>query len=73
MKDELTREEINKAIIYYARQYGKQSHQLAVESAFLVPYFSSEPPKGLDPTFYHTLSYEGDMKQYERLLRLVRI
>ena len=24
------------------------------------------PPKGLDPMFYHTLTYEGDVKIQER-------
>jgi len=24
-------------------------------------------PKGLDPTFYHTLTYEGDVKLQERI------
>ena len=27
----------------------------------LVPYWAKEVPKGLDPTFYGTLSYEGDL------------
>ena len=26
-----------------------------------------EPPKGLDPTFYHTLSYKGDLALWERI------
>lgn len=28
-------------------------------------------PKGLDPTFYHTLSYEGDVAEGERLRALI--
>ena len=28
-------------------------------------------PKGLDPTFYHTLSYDGDMAEGERLHALI--
>ena len=29
-----------------------------------------EVPKGLDPTFYHTLSYEGDVKMAEMLQQI---
>ena len=46
---------------------------LIMEVLKLAPYFDSEPPKGLDPTFYHTLSYEGDMRQYKRLKEIVTI
>ena len=30
--------------------------------------FAEQPPKGLDPTFYHTLSYDGDMEIYEKMM-----
>jgi len=30
----------------------------------------NEVPEGLDPTFYHTLNYEGDVKIAERLQRI---
>ena len=34
------------------------------------PFWDEEPPKGLDPTFYRTLSYEGDMKIYNKIQAL---
>ena len=34
------------------------------------PFWDEEPPKGLDPTFYRTLSYEGDMKIYNKIKAL---
>lgn len=30
----------------------------------------NEVPEGLDPTFYHTLTYEGDVKIAERLQKI---
>lgn len=65
-------EDIKKAAFTYGRMTPTSKWgPIGVELALLAPYFSSEPPKGLDPTFYHTGSYEGDMKQYERLKSLV--
>ena len=29
--------------------------------------WAEEPPKGMDPTFYYTLTYEGDMTIYEAI------
>ncbi|MEE9541171.1 MAG: hypothetical protein V3V85_06730 [Candidatus Thorarchaeota archaeon] len=34
---------------------------------FLLSFAPDKPPKGLDPTFYHTLSYGGDAELYERV------
>ena len=31
----------------------------------------ANPPKGADPTFYHTLSYEGDVAESARLNALL--
>ena len=31
-----------------------------------------EIPQGLDPTFYHTLSYDGDVAEGERLFGVIR-
>ena len=64
--------EIETAIIYWARHLGKKSENAFI-IARLAPYFAEEPPKGLDPTMYHTASYEGDMEQHEKLKRLVRV
>jgi len=30
----------------------------------------NKPPEGLDPTFYHTLTYKGDLKLWERIERI---
>ncbi len=68
----MTNEEIRKAMTFCGRMTPTNKWtKVAIEIALLAPYFSSEPPKGLDPTFYHTMSYEGDMKQYKRLKELV--
>lgn len=65
-------EDIGKAAFNLGRMFPTEKHMnLAIEMCLLAPYFKSEPPKGLDPTFYHTLSYEGDMAKYERLRSLV--
>jgi len=32
-----------------------------------VPEWAKEVPRGLDPTFYGTLSYDGDMKVKKRV------
>jgi hypothetical protein len=37
---------------------------------YLDPFWNEEPPKGLDPTFYRTLSYEGDLKIYNKVQAL---
>lgn len=69
----LTREEIKQACMIYGRMSPIEKWMnVVIEIGFLAPYFSSKPPKGLDPTFYHTGSYKGDMEQYEKLVRLVR-
>jgi len=68
----ITGTDIKDAIIKYSRRSPINKYiDIIIEIGFLAPYFSSEPPKGLDPTFYHTLSYEGDMVKYERLVKLV--
>lgn len=33
----------------------------------LLDSWKERPPEGLDPTFYTTLTYEGDMKIWERV------
>ena len=55
---------------WYCGPVNKQL-SLGIKIGLLSQYFSSKPPKGLDPTFYHTGSYEGDTEQYEELIRLV--
>ena len=36
----------------------------------IVPTFTNVP-KGMDPTFYHTLSYDGDVAEGDRLRGLI--
>lgn len=68
----IPRRDVEKAIIYWARHFGKQANN-SIELAFLAPHFSEEPPKGLCATMYHTGSYEGDMEQYKKVKRLCDI
>jgi len=39
----------------------------------LVPEWVKRVPKGLDPTFYGTLTYNGDLAVNERYNRLVEL
>lgn len=72
--DTITKEEVKKAIEYYSRKSPIEKYvNIIIEIAFTAPYFNSKPSEGLDPTFYHTLSFEGDKAKYERLKQLVRV
>lgn len=72
-KIRVNKEDISKALVFCGRMNPTNKWmKVAIEIALLAPYFSSEPPKGLDPTFYHTMSYEGDIERYKRLKELVR-
>jgi len=33
----------------------------------LLDSWEKKPPEGLDPTFYHTLTYEGDMEIWKKV------
>lgn len=61
----ITEEDIEYAIL------NVESLQEAAEIAKLAWRFREEPPEGLDPSFYHTLSYEGDLKYHNRLKELL--
>lgn len=41
--------------------------QLEADIKFLLSFAPDEPPPGLDPTFYHTLTHDGDMELSERI------
>lgn len=69
----MDKSDISTALLILGRRMPTSKYiPLALEIALLATYFSSKPSKGLDPTFYHTLSYEGDMEQYEKLEKMVK-
>ena len=41
--------------------------QLGLDIKFLLSFAPDESPPGLDPTFYHTLTHDGDMELSERI------
>ena len=44
--------------------------QLEADIKFLLSFAPDEPPPGLDPTFYHTLTHKGDMELWERIKKI---
>lgn len=45
-------------------------HWMVVRKMSLEAHFKDTPPEGLDPTFYHTLSYEADLALHQEYIRL---
>ena len=41
--------------------------QQEADIKFLLSFAPDEPSPGLDPTFYHTLTHDGDMELSERI------
>jgi len=37
---------------------------------FLLSFAPDKPPEGLDPTFYHTLTYKGDLELWDRIKKM---
>jgi hypothetical protein len=70
--EDIKPEQLAKASMVLGRMSPSDKYlPIAIEIATLAPYFCSKPPKGLGPMSYHTLSYEGDMKHYNRLKEIV--
>lgn len=68
----MTREDITLAILACGRRSPSNKWtSVALKIGLLAEHFLEEPPKGLFPMGYHTLSYEGDMEQHMKLKRLV--
>jgi len=67
----INKKDIAKAIFNLGRRSPTNRYlDIAIEISFLSE-FIEEPPKGLCPTFYHTLSYDEDLKRHNRLKQLV--
>lgn len=44
------------------------TEKLKQDIKFLLSFApKNEPPEGLDPTFYNTLTYKGDLSLWERI------
>ena len=51
----------------YTDPLEERIHQLEDSIRFLLSFAPTDCPSGLDPTFYHTLSYEGDKALQDRI------
>ncbi len=52
------------------RKMKQQVEALKADCRFLLGFAPKDVPTKLDPTFYHTLTYEGDVQLQERVDRI---
>lgn len=57
-------------VVEYCKMHGDKITALEADIKVLLSFAPDKPPEGLDPTFYHTLTYEGDLEIWKRIQKI---